>query len=371
MRNLAPFIAGVVVASLSGCCTSRRCSTFNETEHNYSFEPGALQTALTSGTAKAADMLVLSGGGSHGAWGAGVLRGWRENVNKPRPKFRLVTGVSTGALLATYAFLGDPEDDDLLERAYTTVHTKDIYRNKFLLFALFSDSLKSSSPLKHTIAKYITTNTLSRVAAAGKAGRSLYVGAANLDTGKLVIWDLTKIAADDANPRRLELYRNVVYASASIPIAVPPVDIDQNLYCDGGARAQLFFVKHFIPAARKLNAEAKTPNRPLMVHVIVNGQLGLQANCVCECLTDTGLKNGILPRTLDMLLDANANGDLFRVDDFCRELHAGRRMCWIPSDYPQLYPSDEFDPVQMTKLYEAGRNYGRTNAVWETEIPSP
>jgi predicted acylesterase/phospholipase RssA len=115
------------------------------------------------------DILVLSGGGSHGEWGAGVLRGWSENPVYPRPKkFPVVTGVSTGALLATYAFLGEKADDDLLEEAYTTAKTSDIYKKKCLLLALFSDSLYNSKPLAKRISKYITSNTLDRVAMAGQ-----------------------------------------------------------------------------------------------------------------------------------------------------------------------------------------------------------
>jgi hypothetical protein len=231
--------------------------------------------------------------------------------------------------------------------------------------------------LKRTIAKYIDTNTLNRVAAAGKEGRQLYVGTANLDEGRLVIWDLTKIAADESNPRRLELYRNVVFASASIPIAVPPVDIDANLYSDGGVRAQLFFQGHLTPAARRLASEAKSAGGQLRVHVIVNGQLGVQTNCVCDCLTDTSFKKGIGPRVLEMLLDANANGDLYRIQDFCSAItstanhKAEFRWCCIPSDYPNLYSSYDFVPDQMKALYNAGREYGRTNDTWRTAIPGP
>jgi hypothetical protein len=310
-------------------------------------------------------MLLLSGGGSHGAWGAGVLRGWRENVSNPRPKFRVVTGVSAGALLATYAFLGEPADDDVLERAYTTVNTKNIYRKKFLPFALFSDSLNSASPLEHLIAKYIDTNTLNQVADAAREGRQLYVGTANLDTGKLAVWDLTKIATDEANPHRLELYRRVVYASACIPVWVAPVNIDGNFYADGGVRSQLFFERHFIPAVGDLAEKFGSPGPRLMVHVIVNGQLGVQTNCVSDCLAS------IVPRALEMLLDANANGDLYRVDDLCKAIHAESRMCWIPQDYPNLYPSNEFPPDQMKDLYNAGREFGRTNDKWYANIPPP
>ena len=317
-------------------------------------------------------MLVLSGGGSHGAWGAGVLRGWSENTNAPRPKFRVVTGVSTGALLATYAFLGEPADDETLHTAYTTAHTKNIYRNKCLLSALFSDSFKSSKPLKHTIERFIDTNTLDRVALAARDGRGLYVGTANMDTGKLVIWDLTKIAGDQSNPNRLELYRNIVFASASIPIAVAPVNIDGNLYSDGGVRSQLFFEKHFGRGNQELMRELKSTEQRLMIHVIVNGQVGVPKDCVCDCLTDTSLKKGLLPRTLAMLLDANINGDLYRLEDFRRQIPgASSRMCWIPQNYPNLYDSAEFSPEDMIPLYEAGRTFGRTNDKWYTEIPLP
>ena len=101
------------------------------------------------------------------------------------------------------------------------------------------DSLKSSAPLKRRVARYITEDTLKRVAQAGREEqRRLYAGTVNYDTGRLVIWDLTAIAMDETNQNRLALYRQVVLASASIPILVPPVKIDGNLYADGGARAQ-------------------------------------------------------------------------------------------------------------------------------------
>ncbi len=370
-----------LLPALAGCCTTRQCHAPTATETKYSLTPDSpgLEQALTFRTAgEQRDMLVLSGGGSHGAWGAGVLRGWRENTDNPRPRtFRIVTGVSTGALLATYTFLGETNDDELLESAYTHIQTTDIYRNKFLLFALFSDSFKSAAPLKRTIAKYIDTNTLNRVAAAAREGRQLYVGTANLDTGRLVIWDLTKIAADESNPRRLELYRNVVFASASIPIAVPPVDIDGNLYSDGGVRAQLFFQGHLTPAARKLASVGKSAGGHLRVHVIVNGQLGVQTNCVWDCLTDASFEKGIAPRVLEMMLDANANGDLYRIHDFCNAIadttghKTDFRWCSIPSDYPVLYSSYDFLPDQMKALYDAGREFGRTNSTWSATIPGP
>jgi len=273
----------------------------------------------------------------------------------------VVTGVSTGALLATYAFLGQPEDDLLLEDAYTTAQTSDIYRKKFILFALFSDSLYDSSPLAKRVNKYISAEAVDRVAAAGKEGRRLYVGTVNYDTGKLVIWDLTAIAMDKEKPKRLQLYRQVVLASASIPIMVQPVEIDGNLYADGGARAQLFFEKAFFPAFRKMKALNRL-HPDLTLHVIVNGKLGLEPTCVQDCLKPIAL------RALAMLLDANAIGDLYHIELVLEPNHyAHLALCWIPDEVP-VTESEVFDPKMMRDLYDAGRAFGKTKQ-WSDHVP--
>jgi predicted patatin/cPLA2 family phospholipase len=364
--NLLPLAAVASAIALSGCCTTRRCDPHaGEAVAKYHFETNSFQEALQprAETPEKVDMLVLSGGGSQGAWGAGVLRGWRENTANPRPKkFPVVTGVSTGALLATYAFLGEPADDDLLEQAYTTATTSDIYKKKFILFALFSDSIYNSKPLAGRVKKYITQGTVDRVAAGGQEGRRLYVGTVNHDSGSLVIWDLTAIAMDTNNPGRLDLYQKVVLASASIPILVQPVTIDGNLYADGGARAQLFFEKGFSPAFQKMK-DQKTLHPNLTLHIIVNGKLGLDSICVSDCLKEIAL------RTLDMLLDANEIGDLYHIEYVLKLNRYGHfALSWIPQAV-QVTTSDVFDPKMMRDLYEASRTFGRTKAKWDDHIP--
>jgi hypothetical protein len=355
------------VIALAGCCSTRHCEGAGAAVAKYQFDTNTFQRALEprpEAPVASVDMLILSGGGSHGAWGAGVLRGWRDNTDNPRPKkFPVVTGVSTGALLATYAFLGEPADDDLLEEAYTTATTSDIYKKKFILFALFSDSLYNSKPLAGRVKKYITQDTVDRVVLAGEEGRRLYVGTVNHDTGRLVIWDLTAIAMDKANPKRLDLYRQVVLASASIPILVQPVSIDGNLYADGGARAQLFFEKGFFPAFKKMkDRNALHPN--LTLHIIVNGKLGLEPTCVSDCLKE------IASRTLEELLDANEIGDLYHIEYVLKLNGYGHfALSWIPENVP-VTTSDVFDPKMMRDLYEAGRLFGRNTAKWDDTIPN-
>ena len=352
---------GVILMSVAGCCTSRHCEQAGQAVAKYHFQAPSIRAAFEArGEPKSqpVDILVLSGGGSHGAWGAGVLRGWRENLEHPRPrKFQVVTGVSTGALLATHAFLGEPEDDTLLQEAYNDVKTSDIYSSKLLPFALLTDSLKSSAPLKRRVARYITQHTIERVAQAGREDhRRLYAGTVNYDTGKLVIWDLTAIAMDETNRNRLGLYRQVVLASASIPILVPPVKIDGNLYADGGARAQLFFESGLLPDLREV------PNTNLTVYVIVNGKLGMETNCVSDCLKDLTL------RTLDMLLDANGIGNLYQLRYELARVGFGKfRLSCIPRDFP-VTSSAVFEPGAMQRLYEAGVQFGKRDR-WEHQIP--
>jgi hypothetical protein len=360
-KSIRLLLGCAVLMSLAGCCTSRHCGEAGQAVAKYHFQPASVRAAFEApGESKSqpVDILVLSGGGSHGAWGAGVLRGWRENAEQPRPrKFQVVTGVSTGALLATHAFLGEPDDDTLLLEAYTQVRTKDIYRGKFLPFALLSNSLKSSAPLKRRVARYIAAQTLERVAQAGREEhRRLYAGTVNYDSGKLVIWDLTAIAMDETNPHRLDLYRQVVLASASIPILVPPVKIDGNLYADGGARAQLFFEGGLLPRLREVS------HTNLTLYVIVNGKLGMETNCVSDCLKDLTL------RTLDMLLDANGIGDLYHIKYELDRIGFGKfRLARIPRDFP-VTSSAVFEPGSMQQLYEEGFKFGKQGK-WERQIP--
>src|SRR4030095_14572697 len=181
----------------------------------------------------ALNLLSLSGGGQNGAFGAGFLIGWRESGK--RPEFDAVGGVSTGALLATHAFLGTPADDAVLEEMYTQVTSANIYTDRGIFSLLSADSLKDTAPLRAMIAKYITADTLKRVAAAADENRVLAVGTTNIDYAQTWVWHMTMIA--QAGDR--ELYRNVLLASASFPIVFPPVEIDGHLFVDGAARSNV------------------------------------------------------------------------------------------------------------------------------------
>jgi len=159
------------------------------------------------------NLLSLSGGGQNGAFGAGFLIGWRESGR--RPVFDAVGGVSTGALLATGALLGTPEDDAELEEMYTQITKANIFVERSIFSLLSSDSLMDTKPLRELIAKYITAEKLKRVAAALEEHRYLFVGTTNVDYDQTWVWNMSLIAKDG----NLDLYRKVLLASASISTA--------------------------------------------------------------------------------------------------------------------------------------------------------
>jgi len=166
--------------------------------------------------------LVISGGGPRGAYGAGILTAWTQMDT--RPEFTIVTGVSTGALTAPFAFLGS-KYDDRLERVYTTLDTRQIIDTRSFFAILGGDSVVDSSPLKNLIEKLIDEEVISDLAREYKRGRQLMVGTTNLDAGRPVVWNLTRMAASD-HPEAGTQIRQVLLASASIPGAFPPVYIE-------------------------------------------------------------------------------------------------------------------------------------------------
>ena len=187
------------------------------------------------------NFLAISGGGDDGAFGAGLLVGW--TASGTRPEFKGVTGVSTGALIAPFAFLG-PEEDAALREVYTMIGPQNILKPRGLLAALTDDGLADNSPLFELISRHINAEFLARIAREYQdKGRLLLVGTTDLDARRPVIWNMGEIAmAAQDNPKALDLFRKIMLASAAIPGAFPPVMIDvevngkpyQEMHVDGG-----------------------------------------------------------------------------------------------------------------------------------------
>ena len=293
-------------------------------------------------------VLLLSGGGQNGAFGAGFLKGWRERGN--RPQFDIVTGVSTGALLATHAFLGTPADDAVLEEIFTHVDEGSIYRKKSLIGLLFGgNSLYDTSPLRRLLDRYITEATLQRVAAAFEENRRLWVGTTNLDYQQTWVWNLSLIAKE----RKLDLYKRVLLASASPPVAFPPVEIAGYLFGDGGVRQNLVVIGL---------GGAEPPPPPLYgpgnVFVIQNGKDTSPPKAVRKDVV------GLAGSSLDVMLTSSMESLLLRTY-VAAHAHGYRfQMVAIPERVDIGDNALAFDPKQMRAAFEAGYGLGKQPQPW-------
>ena len=308
--------------------------------------------------------LAISGGGANGAFGAGLLVGW--TAAGTRPEFSMVTGISTGALTAPYAFLG-PAYDDKLKEVYTTITTKDVAAKRNFLAGLTGDSLADTTPLQAVIAKYITKQVVDAIGVEFQKGRRLFIGTANLDAGRSVIWSIGAIAVSDY-PRKLELIHDILRASASIPIAFPPVMIPveangqsyDEMHVDGGTGSQVFVY----PAAidwRQVVKALEVPGTP-QVYIIRNAFLDPDYR---------GVKRTLLPiasRSIDSLIRTQGIGDLFQIHSLCVRDGNEFNLAYIPSDFTDD-PTEGFDPVYMKKLLDRGYQMALEGYPWEKAPP--
>src|SRR5215471_13905933 len=208
------------------------------------------------------NFLAISGGGDDGAFGAGLLNGWTEAGT--RPEFKAVTGISTGALIAPFAFLGSKHDKELRD-VYTSVSPADIYESRSMWAAITNDAMADSRPLWNLLGKYITPEFLKEIAAEYAKGRMLLIGTTNLDARRPVVWNMGEIASS-TDPRAIELVRKILIASSAVPGAFPPMMINvsvngkqyQEMHVDGGASAQVFVYPPQIKVAQLSTAAGIT-----------------------------------------------------------------------------------------------------------------
>jgi predicted acylesterase/phospholipase RssA len=308
--------------------------------------------------------LAISGGGDLGAFGAGVLCGW--TAAGTRPEFKVVTGISTGALSAPFAFLGSGYDEQL-KAVYTMISQRDIFAKRGILSAILSDALADTRPLYRTVSRFVTPELLTAVAAEYGKGRLLLVGTTDLDTRQPVIWNMTAIAAS-GDPDALELFRKVLLASAAIPAAFPPVMIDvdvggkkyQEMHVDGGTSQQVFVY----PPNLKLKelTAARGLNRKRTLYIIRNARLDPDwASVDRRTLSIAG-------RAVATLIQTQGDGDLSRIYLTSRRDGIDYRLAYIPGAF-NLPHTRDFDRDYMRALFNYGYQMSVQGYPWETSPP--
>jgi predicted acylesterase/phospholipase RssA len=312
-----------------------------------------------------ANYLSLSGGGDDGAYGAGLLIGWSERGD--RPQFNLVTGISTGALIAPFAFMGK-EYDPVLREVYTKYGPQDIFIQRGLISGILGDGLSDTTPLFRLISKYIDQEFLKKVANEySTKNRWLLIGTTNLDAGVPVVWNMGKIASI-GTPQALELFRKIMLASASIPGAFSPVFFDfevdgkslHEMHVDGGAITQVFLY----PSA--LSQKAKDLNLKLQkqrnAFIIRNARLDPQWR-----ETERGTLS-IVQRAISSLIQTQGIGDLYRIYHNTQMDGVSFNLAFIGSDFKFPHKTD-FDTAYMQALFDYGYKQGLDGKEWQKYPP--
>ncbi|MEM8605807.1 MAG: patatin-like phospholipase family protein [Myxococcota bacterium] len=308
--------------------------------------------------------LAISGGGADGAFAAGLLLGWTAAGD--RPEFTVVTGISAGALVAPFAFLGS-EYDEVLRSVAVDLENDDVFERRRLLKAIRTDAFATTEPLEALIANYVDETLMEQIAKEHRKGRVLNVGTTNLDSLRPVIWSLGEIA-DSGHPKALELIRLILLASASMPAAFTPVMIPveydgemyDELHVDGGTASQVFLY----PAGVDLHAVQKRLHVPgrSKVYVIRNARLDPRYEAVDNRLVP------ISGRSISSVVRTQGIGDLYRIFlETCRD-GLDFHLAYIPASFVEESES-EFDPAYMTKLFDTTYATAKAGYPWERMPP--
>ncbi|OWK35695.1 patatin-like phospholipase family protein [Fimbriiglobus ruber] len=327
------------------------------------------QSQQTMPPATRRSVLALSGGGSYGAYSAGVLVGWTKAGT--RPKFDVVTGISTGSLIAPLAFLGPDRDADLTV-LYTTLRERDLFRFKRSLRSLLSDAIADNSPMRKKIDAMVTPDLLRAIAAEHAKGRRLYVGTTELDSNRQVVWDMGAIAArggaDD-----IELFRSVLLASSSIPGFFPPVNIPVTVdgrtlverHVDGGVSAAVFFRPPFVPPEER-DANGEPVKHALAgsdLYIIVAGKLYADPQEVSRRAIF------IAGNSVTALIFAQTRGDLMKLYTATVLTGMNYHLTAIPPAFQVNSSSTDFDPAEMSRMFDEGVRQAMEGTVWRSTPP--
>jgi predicted acylesterase/phospholipase RssA len=312
------------------------------------------------------ELLAVSGGGENGAFGAGLLCGWSEHGT--RPVFELVTGVSTGALTAPFAYLGSAYDSQL-RSVYTELSPSHVLSRRYYTAALFDDAMTDNDPLFKTISGYLTDDMQAALAKAYDGGRLLLIGTTDLDAQQPVIWNIGAIARS-GHPRALETIRRVLLASAAIPGAFPPTMFDvtldgkpyQEMHVDGGAFAQAFLYPVSMTNGRRERMARGQYVVPAVVYVIRNARLDPEWASV-ERRT-----MGIAARAISTMIAASGYNDVLRLYSTTLRDGVDYNLAYIRSDFTMTLP-EPFDPAYMRALFEYGYQRARGGYEWSKKPP--
>jgi hypothetical protein len=310
-------------------------------------------------------LLALSGGGADGAFGAGLLNGW--TTTKQRPEFTIVSGVSTGALIAPFAFLG-PAYDSVIKEIYTGGHAEQFVKAAHFSNVIFGTGLISASSAKNIISQFINARLLDDIAREHRKGRRLFVVTTNLDAQRPVLWDMGAIAAS-GRPDALSVFGDVLAASASFPGVFSPVLIDveadgfrfNEMHVDGATTDPILAAPEKL---LKRFAGAPSVSTHKSIYMLINTKL--EPNF--EVTQNASLQ--IPGRALWTMVATERRKNVLSAYEFAHRNGFKFNLAYLPKDIPDT-GSAEFDTGYMRSLFEYGYELGRSGGAWHSSPPRP
>ncbi|RWB25156.1 patatin-like phospholipase family protein [Mesorhizobium sp.] len=309
---------------------------------------------------KEINYLVLSSGGGAGAFSVGALKAWSDSGQ--RPEFDMVSGVSTGALIAPYAFLGSAYDQPLVD-LYTSGVAKGLVDADFLPKGLFGASLLKQEPLRKIVERYLTRDILEKIAVEHRKGRRLLILTSNLDSQRAVIWNVGAIA-NSGRPGALKLFQDILIASASIPGAYPAVLIKaeaggesfEEMHSDGGSATQILTIPEGWIASS--DQDVRPNNLKFNMWIIINNAL------MPEFTTTTNNTFAVMARANSTLIKAQTRSALLATYVYAQKNGIRFRVASIDKQF-RYSMTDPFNTDYMRAVYNLGYQEMANGTLWQ------
>lgn len=313
-------------------------------------------------------VLIIGGGVSNSAYGIGLLKGWLKEGS--RPVFKIITGYSSGSLLATATFAGEGYEDRLAE-LFTSISTKDVVKQKGILGIMFGNSVYSSARFAKKIDDIMDTDLMARIAQEHKKGRRLYVGTTDLDAQGFVIWDMGALASK-ASLDSLKLFRKIVLASCSFSAMLPPVYFQveaggrhyDEMHADGGVVGGLFYINQLmeggVPAAQSCGINLRKLRT--RIYALNCCYMSPHSKQVEDNLT------AITSRLIETNGAAKMIGDTYRIYAFAKEKGWDYNLAYIPEDF-KPNQKEMFDKQEMKRLFKRGYDDAAAGYKWHKAPP--
>lgn len=367
---ISPVKAGLNTNNLIDVVAQSDADTLGDSKQLFAYAERLKKIPTPEQIARRRSVLCLSGGGSYGAYSAGVLCGWTASGDRPgcngRPNFDVVTGISTGALTAPLAFLG-PQYDRQIQKFYTTIEKDDVYKLRPVR-GLFTIALADNAPLAKLIDGVLTPEIVQEIAQEHRKGRRLYIGTTELESKRFVFWDIGEIA-NRGCPGDRDLIKQILLGSSAIPGFFPPskiaVQVNGKTYVeehgDGGTSMSIFFRPPYVPQDQRTLETMDLAGVDL--YMIVAGKLYADATP----LKDRSLT--LATSSVSSVIYAQTRGDLQRMYLISLLTGMNYNLAAIPPDFPAPTSSTAFDRKPMTDMFNEGYRLASSGQAWRQSPP--